>query len=75
MRAQARLSASFTIQTQCRLVISNIQLNNIQILLPQFVERERGFVTFVKNAKTNDKNVKIKIISIRNTFANADVSK
>jgi predicted RNA-binding protein with TRAM domain len=37
------------------------------------IARVQGFVIFVKNAKTGDKNVKIKINSVGNRFAIADV--
>lgn len=35
--------------------------------------RIQGFVVFVKNTKRGDKNVKIKINSVGNRFANAEV--
>jgi predicted RNA-binding protein with TRAM domain len=37
------------------------------------IARINGFVIFVKNAKAGDKNIKIKITSIGNRFANAVV--
>jgi predicted RNA-binding protein with TRAM domain len=37
------------------------------------IARVQGFVIFVKNAKAGDKNVKIKINSVGNRFAIADV--
>jgi predicted RNA-binding protein with TRAM domain len=37
------------------------------------IARVQGFVIFVKNAKTGDKNVKIKINSVGNRFAIADI--
>jgi predicted RNA-binding protein with TRAM domain len=37
------------------------------------IARVRGFVIFVKNAKARDKNIKIKIDSVGNRFATAEV--
>jgi predicted RNA-binding protein with TRAM domain len=37
------------------------------------IARVQGFVIFVKNAKAGDKNIKIKIDSVGNRFARADV--
>ena len=37
------------------------------------IARIHGFVIFVKNVKSGDKNIKIKIDSVGNRFARADV--
>ena len=37
------------------------------------IARIQGFVIFVKNVKSGDKNIKIKIDSVGNRFARADV--
>jgi predicted RNA-binding protein with TRAM domain len=37
------------------------------------ITRVQGFVIFVRNAKAGDKNLKIKINSVGNRFATADV--
>ena len=37
------------------------------------IARIGGFVIFVKNAKVGDKNIKIKINSVGNRFATADI--
>jgi len=37
------------------------------------IARVQGFVIFVRNAKAGDKNLKIKINSVGNRFATADV--
>lgn len=37
------------------------------------ITRIQGFVVFVKNAKAGDKNVKIKIGSVKDRFATAEV--
>ncbi len=38
------------------------------------IARIQGFIIFVKNAKAGDKNVKIKISSVKNRFATAEVA-
>jgi predicted RNA-binding protein with TRAM domain len=37
------------------------------------IARVQGFVIFVKNTKSGDKNIKVKINSVGNRFAIADV--
>ena len=37
------------------------------------IARVQGFVIFIKGAKAGDKNLKIKIYSVGNRFATADV--
>ena len=37
------------------------------------IARIQGFIIFVRNAKAGDKNLKIKINSVGNRFATADV--
>ena len=37
------------------------------------IARIQGFIIFVKNAKAGDKNVKIKISSVKDRFASAEV--
>ncbi len=37
------------------------------------IARVQGFVIFVKNAKAADKNIKIKISSLRERFATAEI--
>jgi len=38
------------------------------------IARIQGFIVFVKNAKAGDKNVKIKISSVKDRFATAEVA-
>jgi predicted RNA-binding protein with TRAM domain len=38
------------------------------------IARIQGLIIFIKNAKAGDKNVKIKISSIKDRFATADVT-
>ena len=38
------------------------------------IARIQGFIIFVKNAKAGDKNVKIKISSVKDRFATAEVA-
>jgi predicted RNA-binding protein with TRAM domain len=38
------------------------------------IARIQGFIIFVKNAKAGDKNVKIKISSVKNRFGTAEVA-
>ena len=38
------------------------------------IVRIQGFIIFVKNAKAGDKNVKIKISSVKDRFATAEIA-
>jgi predicted RNA-binding protein with TRAM domain len=38
------------------------------------IARIQGFIIFVKNAKAGDKNVKIKINSVKDNFATAEIA-